>query len=139
MRAGDVPMTFRTIRQLVTRPQAVSLRPSATVAEACQVMRDHRIGAVLVVDDDRLEGIFTERDAVFRVLAEGLEPDQTRLDQVMTSELVTLGPEASAVDALRLMSEIGFRHLPIVEAGRVQGVISLRDFVGAELQQVDPP
>jgi CBS domain-containing protein len=52
---------------------------------------------------------------------------------------VTLEPETAAVDALRLMSQIGFRHLPIVEAGRVQGVISLRDFVGAELQQVDRP
>ncbi len=132
-------MTFRTIRQLVTRPEAVSLPPGATVAEACRLMRDHRIGAVLVIDEDRLEGIFTERDAVFRVLAERLDPDQTRLDQVMTSDLVTLGPETAAVDALRLMSEIGFRHLPIVEAGQVHGVISLRDFVGAELQQVDRP
>jgi CBS domain-containing protein len=132
-------MTFRTIRQLVTRPQAVSLPPGATVAEACRVMRDHRIGAVLVMDQDDLQGIFTERDAVYRVLAEGLDPGQTRLDQVMTRELVTLEPETAAVDALRLMSQIGFRHLPIVEAGRVQGVISLRDFVGAELQQVDRP
>jgi CBS domain-containing protein len=132
-------MTSRTIRQLVTRPQAVSLPPGATVAEACRVMRDHRIGAVLVMDQDDLQGIFTERDAVYRVLAEGLDPGQTRLDQVMTRELVTLEPETAAVDALRLMSQIGFRHLPIVEAGRVQGVISLRDFVGAELQQVDRP
>ena len=132
-------MTFRTIRQLVTRPQAVSLPPGATVAEACRMMRDHRIGAVLVMDQDDLQGIFTERDAVYRVLAEGLAPDQTRLDQVMTSELVTLEPETAAVDALRLMSQIGFRHLPIVEAGQVHGVISLRDFVGAELQQVDRP
>ena len=132
-------MTYRTIRQLVTRSEAVSLPPGATVAEACRVMRDHRIGAVLVMDEDRLEGIFTERDAVFRVLAEGLDPDQTRLDQVMTREPMTLGPETAAVDALRLMSEIGFRHLPIVEAGQVHGVISLRDFVGAELQQVDRP
>jgi CBS domain-containing protein len=132
-------MTFRTIRQLVTRPQAVSLPPGATVAEACRVMRDHRIGAVLVMDQDDLQGILTERDAVYRVLAEGLDPDQTRLDQVMTRELVTLEPETAAVDALRLMSQIGFRHLPIVEAGQVHGVISLRDFVGAELQQVDRP
>ena len=132
-------MTFRTIRQLVTRSQVVSLPPGATVAEACRLMRDHRIGAVLVMDKDRLEGIFTERDAVFRVLAEGLDPDQTRLDQVMTREPMTLGPETAAVDALRLMSEIGFRHLPIVEAGQVHGVISLRDFVGAELQQVARP
>jgi CBS domain-containing protein len=132
-------MTFRTIRQLVTRPQAVSLPPGATVAEACRVMRDHRIGAVLVMDLDDLQGILTERDAVYRVLAEGLDPDQTRLDQVMTRELVTLEPETAAVDALRLMSQIGFRHLPIVEAGQVHGVISLRDFVGAELQQVDRP
>jgi CBS domain-containing protein len=132
-------MAFRTIRQLVTRPQAVSLPPGATVAEACCMMRDHRIGAVLVMDQDDLQGIFTERDAVYRVLAEGLDPDQTRLDQVMTRELVTLEPETAAVDALRLMSQIGFRHLPIVEAGQVHGVISLRDFVGAELQQVDRP
>ena len=129
-------MTDRTVAQLIRRKEVVNLAGSVTVREACRVMAKHHIGAVVVMAEGVLEGIFTERDALNRVLAEGRDPDTTRLSEVMTRDVVTLGPEAAAVEALRLMSEIGFRHLPVVEQDRVYGIISLRDFVGAELQQV---
>ncbi len=99
-------------------------------------MADQDVGAVLVMAGSALQGIFTERDALNRVLAEARDPDATHLSDVMTGNLVTLGPKAAAVDALRLMNEIGFRHLPVVEENHIYGIISLRDFVGAEFQQV---
>ncbi len=128
-------MTDRFVRDLVKRPTAIHIGPDAMVREACKLMAEHGIGAVLVMRDAAIEGIFTERDALNRVLAEGRDPDETRVGAVMTPEPVTLTPEATAVDALRLMTQIGFRHLPIAEEGRVYGIISMRDFVGAELQQ----
>ena len=128
-------MKHREVRQLITREGLVSLPGTATVRQASRLMAEHGVGAVLVMAGSALEGIFTERDALNRVLAEGRDPDTTELSDVMTANVVTLGPTAAAVDALRLMSEIGFRHLPVVENDHVYGIISLRDFIGAEFQQ----
>ncbi len=127
-------MTYRTVEQLVKRSGVVTLPGTATVREASQLMTEHHIGAVLVMAEAQLEGIFTERDALSRVLAKQKDPDETPISEVMTRDLVTVEPQTTAVDALRLMNEIGFRHLPIVEEGQVYGVISLRDFIGAEFQ-----
>lgn len=124
-------MKHRTVRQLIVRPGIYTLTAEATVAEAARYMAENQVGAVLVVEGERLEGIFTERDALYRVLAEGRDPARTTLDEVMTRELVTLTPDEPAADALRLMRDIGFRHLPVVEDGRACGMISLRDFIGA--------
>ena len=129
-------MAHREVGQLITRKDVVSLPGTATVREASRLMADRGVGAVLVMEGSALQGIFTERDALNRVLAEERDPSTTQLSDVMTRNLVTLGPSAAAVDGLRLMSEIGFRHLPVVEDGEVYGIISLRDFVGAEFQQV---
>ena len=127
-------MTYRTVDQVLRRGGVVTLPGRATVREASRLMAEHGIGAVLVMAEDRLDGIFTERDALNRVLAQDRDPDQTPLSEVMTREMVTVEPKTAAIDALRLMNEIGFRHLPIVEDGRVTGIISLRDFIGAEFQ-----
>lgn len=127
-------MTYRTVEQLVKRSGVVTLPGTATVREASQLMTEHHIGPVLVMAEAQLEGIFTERDALSRVLAKQKDPDETPISEVMTRDLVTVEPQTTAVDALRLMNEIGFRHLPIVEEGQVYGVISLRDFIGAEFQ-----
>ena len=128
-------MMHREVGQLITRKDIVCLPGSATVREACRLMADQGVGAVLIVEGSTLEGIFTERDALNRVLAAERDPDTTQLFEVMTEQLVTLGPNAAAVDALRLMNEIGFRHLPVVEDDHIYGIISLRDFIGAEFQQ----
>ncbi len=124
-------MSQRSVAQLV-KHQVIHLAPSASVHEAAQLMSENHIGALLVMDEGRLAGIFTERDALNRVLAEGRDPDSTPLSEVMTRDLVTLGPQTAATEALRLMGEIGFRHLPVVEDDEVCGIISLRDFVGVE-------
>ena len=127
-------MSLRTVDQLITRSSVVTLPRDATVRQASQVMTEHGIGALLIMEEGELLGIFSERDALTRVLAQGLDPDETRLAEAMTANPVTITPETLAVDALRLMTEVGFRHLPIVENERVRGIISLRDFVGAEFQ-----
>ena len=132
-------MALRTVDQLITRSDVVTLPRDASVRQASQVMAEHGIGALLVMEDDALLGIFSERDALTRVLAKGLDPDQTTLAEAMTATPVTVTPKTPAVDALRLMTEVGFRHLPIVENEQVLGIISLRDFVGAEFQLAGEP
>ncbi len=127
--------SYRSIRDVIKRLEVVRIAADASVREACKLMAEQRVGALLVMDGEELEGIFTERDALTRVLAEGLDADATLVAEVMTANPITLAPGAAAIDALRLMSEVGFRHVPIVEEGRVFGVISIRDFLGAELQQ----
>ncbi len=125
-------MSQRSVVQLV-KHQVIHLAPSASVREAAQLMSENHIGALLVMDEGRLAGIFTERDALNRVLAEGRDPDSTPLSEVMTRDPVTLGPQTAATLALDLMGETGFRHLPVVVNDEVYGIISLRDFVGVEL------
>ncbi len=131
-------MVQRNVGQLIKRG-VVHLSASASVREACELMATHHVGAVLVMADGRLDGIFTERDALNRVLAARLDPDTTPLSDVMTREPITLSPQTPVTEALRLMSEIGFRHLPIVEQDEVHGIISLRDFVGVQLQLATRP
>lgn len=129
---------MRQLRDIVWDQKPVMLPPSATVQEACRAMHDRRVGSVVVASaDGGLAGIFTGRDAVCRVLAPGKDPTVTRLGDVMTRDPATMSPGQSALDALRLMWDGGFRHLPLVKAGRVVGVVSRGDFKGYEHQQHD--
>jgi CBS domain-containing protein len=110
----------------------------ATVQAACRVMRDQRIGAILVTaPDGTLSGLFTGRDAVGRVVAEALDPATTLLRTVMTAKPDTLRPTEHAIDALRMMQDGGYRHLPIVDSGRLIGIVSLGDFDGQERSRLD--
>lgn len=127
-------MSQRKVRDVIVRKEVFQLPAEATVRSASRLMAEQGIGAVLVMKGEEIQGIFSERDALKRVLAESLDPDTTTLADVMTREMVTLDPDAFAVDALRLMSQVGIRHLPIVDQERVVGMISLRDFIGAEFQ-----
>ncbi len=127
-------MSQRKVRDVIVRKEVIQLPADATVRSASRLMAEQGIGAILVMKDEAIQGIFSERDALKRVLAEDLDPDTTTLAEVMTREMVTLAPDAFAVDALRLMSQVGIRHLPIVEQEKVIGMISLRDFIGAEFQ-----
>jgi len=100
-------------------------------------MRERNAGSVLVIDElQKLRGIFTGRDAV-RALAEGKNAAATTLAHAMTSNPITITPDSRAIDALREMSNHGFRHLPVVESGRVWGVVSRSDFMGMEIDQLD--
>ena len=123
---------------MVRNQDPVALPPEATVKDACQRMRDRRIGAVLIIEADRrLVGIFTGRDAVHRVLAEGKNAARTTLAEVMTRDPDTMPPGNTAIEALRRMEDGRFRHLPIVDDGKVVGIVSRFDFSGVELDRLD--
>lgn len=131
-------MTNRAMHEIIVRRAPVTLRPEATVQDACCEMRNHRIGAVLVTDEHgRLLGIFTGRDAICRMLAEGRDPHRTRLSEVMTRNPETLGPRHRAIDALRLMRDGGFRHMPVMDGERLVGVVSRGDFQGGEQSRLE--
>ena len=99
-------------------------------------MRDSQAGSVLVTGDTgRLVGIFTGRDSVCRVLAEGRDAATTRLGEVMTKKPMAMSPDQTAIDALRLMWDGGFRHVPLIRTGQILGVVSRGDFKGVELKR----
>jgi CBS domain-containing protein len=129
---------MRKMSDIVRHQDPLTLPPEATVREACRRMRDRRVGAVLVTGDDcRLVGIFTGRDAVHRVLAEGRSAARTELSAVMTRDPTTMPPGKTAIEALRLMEDGRYRHLPIVDDGKVVGIVSRFDFSGLELDRLD--
>jgi CBS domain-containing protein len=129
---------MRRLSDIIFKQHPVTLRPSATVKEACQCMREQRAGSVLVTDKDgNLAGIFTGRDAVCRVVAQGKNAETTPLAEVMTQKPETMPPDKTAIEALRLMWDGGFRHLPVVNDGRLVGVVSRGDFKGAEHDRLD--
>ena len=129
---------MRTLLDIVRNRNPATLPPSATVRDACRCMRDRRIGAVLVTEGDhRLLGIFTGRDAVHRVLAEGKSAARTKLAEVMTRDPDTLPPGRTAIEELRLMEGGRYRHVPIVDGSKVVGIVSRFDFSGIELDRLD--
>ncbi|HEY0185601.1 MAG TPA: CBS domain-containing protein [Rhodopila sp.] len=131
-------MSHRTVSEIIRRQDPATLPVTATVQTACRVMRDRRVGAVIVTEaDGRLAGLFTGRDAVGRVLAEALDPATTPLGAVMTVEPDTLRPQAQAEDALRMMRNGGYRHLPIVEGSKIAGIVSRGDFTCPDRARVD--
>jgi CBS domain-containing protein len=127
-------MSERTVRQIIEGQEPVTAPSGMTVTEAAKLMKEHNIGALMVVEDDKLVGVFTERDALFRVLAAGLEGDRTDLAAVMTTNPQTIGPESGFTTALQMMHDGRYRHLPVVEEGRVIGIVSVRDALGPELE-----
>jgi CBS domain-containing protein len=130
-------MVRRLIAEVIGNQQLLTLPRTASVRDAARAMRERHVGSVLIAAADRLEGIFTERDMVFRVVAEGRDPDATALADVMTADPDVLPPQASALDALRRMQDGGYRHLPIIESGRIVGIVSRGDFRGLELDRLD--
>ena len=127
----------RVVPDVVSNQQLLELPPTAPVRDAARAMRERHVGAVLVTTSGHLDGIFTERDMVNRVVAEGRDPDQTTLADVMTANPDAIAPGTTAIEALRRMNDGGYRHLPIVERGRVVGIVSRRDFHGDEKARLD--
>ena len=131
-------MSERHMLDIVRDQRPVTLPATATVKEACRCMNERRVGAVLVTDDaNRLLGIFTGRDAICRVLAQGKSADGTHLSEVMTRKPHCMPPGRTAIEALRLMQDGGFRHIPIIEKGCVVGIVSRGDFRGLEQARLD--
>ena len=126
-------MCPRLIRDIIKTQTILTMPPSATVRAAAREMKRHKVGAVLVAEAGKLVGIFTERDGLFRVLAEEHNPDTTPLAAVMTARPTTVTADRRLGHALHLMHDNGYRHLPVVEDGAPVGMISIRDALGVEL------
>jgi CBS domain-containing protein len=123
------------IKSVLEPRKLVVAAPHTTVVEAAKLMKKGKVGAVLVVEEGRLVGIFTERDALFRVMAPGLDPASTELRAVMTRDPTTVAPDETFGYALLLMHEKGFRHTPVVENGRPVGVVSARHALDPDLEE----
>ncbi len=130
-------MTNRMLSYIIKDQQPLVLSAEATVQDACRQMRDRRAGSVLVTDlQGALCGIFTGRDAV-RFLSGGSDPTSVPLSKAMTRNPVTISSEGRAIDALRVMCDGGFRHVPVVDDGKIWGVVSRGDFKGMEIDRLD--
>jgi len=128
-------MFDRTVASVMRKKKVLKATPGTLVSKAAQRMAAKNVGAVMVVAEQRLVGIFTERDVVFRVVAKGLDPQATRLSDVMTREPVTIDPDTPFGYAMVLMQENGFRHLPVVENGKPVGIVSARSAMDPELEE----
>lgn len=120
-------MSNRPIRECIKREQPLRGHAQETVYEAAVRMAEACCSSILICDGDRLCGIFTERDLLVRVVAAGLAPTATRIGKVMTVDPDTIDATAPIIEAIRRMDEFCYRHLPVVERGRVLGVVSWRD------------
>jgi CBS domain-containing protein len=120
---------------MATRLQTVG--PEDTVGEAVAVMAQNRVGSVLVMEGDRLLGIFTERDTV-RALSQSHDAARHEIVSWMTHDPKTVEPDVDAEDALRTMLDNGFRHLPVVDHGKVVGIVSIRDLMRVALDDRSP-
>lgn len=130
--------TDRTVvPHAVSEQSLATLEPSATVVEAARMMAYLRIGALMVVEDGRLVGIFSERDALTRVVAKEKDPATTLVSEVMTPDPITIAPETTVQRALDIMAEKGFRHLPVVEDDRIVAIVSIRDLYRSVKDQME--
>jgi CBS domain-containing protein len=125
------------IPDVVSVQEIVELPAPATVREAARAMKFQNVGSVLITDQGRLEGIFTLQDLAYRVVAPDRDLDTTSLAQVMTPGPDTIAADATALQALMSMQDGGYRHLPVMDGGRVVAVVSRRDFFGSEKAQLE--
>lgn len=132
-----LPVEHTIVPHAIHGQELVTFAPGTMVREVVQVMAKRRFGAVPVVENDRLVGIFTERDVLVRVMAAGKDPDTTPLDEVMTRNPDTVKSSDAVIHALELMNEHNYRHLPVVDGERLVGVVSIRDLYRSVKEQMD--
>ena len=130
-------MHRKVVPDIVSEQKIELLSAATTVRDAARNMAERHIGAVLIGESGRLSGIFTERDLLIRVVARGLDPDGTRLKDVMTPDPDTVEPDDWATVALERMRASGYRHVPVVEDDVVVGIVSLRDLYAAAKRELE--
>ena len=128
-------MFNQRIRSVMEPHKLLTAPPDTTVSKAAEMMAKRNVGAVMVVQNQQLVGIFTERDAVFRVIACGKDSKATLLSEVMTTAPMTIDPEKTFGYALLMMYENGFRHVPVIEHGKPIGIVSSRNALDPELEE----
>jgi CBS domain-containing protein len=130
-------MLSEPIRNVMERKKVLIAPSDTSVSTVAKLMATNKVSAVMVVDNKRLVGIFTERDAVFRVIAQDRDAQTTRLVEVMTRAPKTVTPDESFGYALLMMHENGFRHVPVIENGEVIGIVSARNALDPELEEFE--
>ena len=122
---------MKTVAELLKAKPArvVSVRPEQSVLEAIKVLATENIGAAIVMTGDRLAGIFSERDYTRKVILHGRSSDTTRVEEIMTASVVVVSPRTHCRECMQLMTEKRIRHLPVMDEGRVIGMVSIRDIV----------
>jgi CBS domain-containing protein len=125
------------VSEIMTKA-AVADRPEDTLAEAARKMWEQQTGSLLVVDGEDLVGIVTERD-VLKAVATGSALEDTRISEVMSKDLVTVGPGTSLREAAKVMADKWIRHLPVLDAGKLVGIISQRDLAGVLAGALNEP
>jgi CBS domain-containing protein len=128
---------MKTLRTLIAGHEVHALQKDVSVQEAAVYMSSNHIGAIPILDGDKLVGIFSERDLINRVVACGSEPRTTKVEDVMTKDLVVAGADESYESCLWKMKQAACRHLPIVEEGKLLGVLSVRDLLMVDIDEKD--
>jgi len=128
-------MFSQRVKSVMERKNLLVTEPQTTVSAAAKLMAQKKMSAVLVVEADVLVGIFTERDAVFRVIARGLDVQTTPLADVMTPSPQTIDPSRTFGQALLLMHENGFRHVPVVEGDKPIGLVTSRNALDPDMEE----
>ena len=133
--AGDV--LSGKLKDLLAKKEKVVIQVESDciVAAAARKMRDNKVGALMVMKNDTLSGIFTERDLMSRVVAEGLNPEKVQVSEAMTSSIATVPLETPIREAANIMSQNRIRHLPVLEEGQLYGVISVGDILAWKLRE----
>ena len=122
-----------TLRDFMTSEDVLTIPADTTLGQAARLMRNRNVGAAVVVEGERIAGIFTERD-LLRAIADSRHPDQGQVQSYMTPDPLTLPSDHSPSEAATIMTERRFRHIPVVDGDRLVGIVSIRDLVGAGLQ-----
>lgn len=122
---------MKTVAELLRlKPvRVVKVTPETSVLDAIKLLATENIGAAIVMSGDRLAGIFSERDYTRKVILKGRSSDATRVEEIMTANVVVVSPRTKARECMALMTEKRIRHLPVVDEGRVIGMVSIRDIV----------
>jgi CBS domain-containing protein len=120
---------MKQIGEIIEGHPLFHVAPADSVREVARTMSKNKIGAIAVLDGGKLVGIFSERDVLTRIVAEGRNPDETRVDSVMTKDIIVAAPADDINEALQKMRDCNCRHLPVVQGGRLVGMISIRDLL----------
>ena len=127
---------MKTIKQILSEKSKplTTVPPDATVQQALELMRDRDIGAVMVVEGNRLKGIFSERDCLHKIASAGLDPREIKLSEVMTTKVRYITPDTEVSQGLALMTERFLRHLPVLDGQQnILGIVSIGDLVKAKI------